>query len=102
MYATVIWSIDGNSVNSADIKARVEKAFGTLPSTSLRANVRIARLRKIADLGTLGDRFESIHDDFPTEFDYVCIGSAGGTPLAPESRPTWDAAAVEKIIAEDA
>jgi len=101
MYATVVWSIDSNSVNSAEIKGRVDKAFGTLVNTPLRANVRITRLRRIADLGTLGDRFESIHEDFPTEFDYVCVGSAGGTPLSPESRPTWDAATVAKIIAED-
>jgi hypothetical protein len=101
MYATVIWSIDPSSINSAAIKTRAEQAFGTLTSTALRANVRIAHLRGSADLGAIGQRFEAIHAAFPTEFDYVCVGSAGGTPVAPATRSTWDAPLVAQITAAD-
>jgi hypothetical protein len=102
MYATVTWRIDSNSTNSADIKNAVDNAFGTLTTTLLMANVRIALLRRTADLGSIGKRLEAIHAKFPTEFDYVCVGSEGGTPLAPDSRPTWDEEAVEEITAVDA
>jgi hypothetical protein len=101
MYATVIWSIDPSSLNSAAIKDRVDKAFGTLTATPLRANIRIARLHLATDLGILGQRFEAIHGDFPTEFDYVCVGSDGGQPVAPAARPTWNEALVKQITAVD-
>ena len=101
MYATVIWSIDPRANDSAAINARVDQAFGTLTTTQLQANIRIARLRSVADLGTLGGRFDAIRGDFPAEFDFVCVGSAGGTPLSPANRPFWDANAVRTIIAED-
>ena len=101
MYATVTWSIDSGSTSSAEIKRRLEKSFGTLTNTALMANVRILKLRKVADLGILGRRLEAIHTDFPTEFKFVCVGSEGGQPLAPEGRAEWDMALVEQIIAVD-
>lgn len=101
MYTTVTWSIDPGSTNSAAIKTRVEASFTELTNTALLANVRIAKLRRVADLGALGQRLEAIHTAFPTEFRYVCVGSAGGSPLAPPSRAEWDMAVVNQIIAVD-
>lgn len=101
MYATVTWSIEASSINSATIKDKLEKAFGAAKMTSLRANVRIVKLRGSSSLGVLGKRLEGLHDEFPTEFDYICVGSEGGVPLAPANRATWDAAAVAAIIAPD-
>ena len=101
MYATVFWTIDPSSTSSVKIKAAVDAAFGNLMSTPLRANVRIARLEASSDLNVLGRRFEAIHAQFPVDFDYVCVGSDGGLPLAPANRPTWDAAAVAAIIKVD-
>jgi len=101
MYATVTWRIDPNSTSSADIKAQVDRAFGALTTTPLMANVRIALLQSAADLLSIGRRLEAIHTSFPTDFDYVCVGSEGGEPLAPSGRPTWDEVAVRKIIGPD-
>lgn len=101
MYATVTWRIDPSSTNSAVIKESIDKAFGTLTTTPLMANVRIALLRKATDLVNVGRRLEAIHSLFPTDFDYVCVGSEGGQALSPSNRATWDAATVSEIIAVD-
>jgi hypothetical protein len=102
MYATVCWKIDPNSIHSAEIKNGLDQTFGTLLSTGLLANARIVKLGVQNDLLALGVRLENLHRRFPTEFEYLCVGSEGGTPLAPANRPTWDAARVAEIIREDA
>jgi len=102
MYATVCWKIDPNSIHSAEIKNGLDQAFSPLFSTGLMANATILKLGVQNDLLTLGTRLETLHRRFPTEFEYVCVGSEGGTPLSPPNRPTWDAGRVAEIIREDA
>jgi hypothetical protein len=102
MYATVCWKIDPNSIHSAEIKNGLDQAFATLLSTGLMANATILKLGVQNDLTLLGARLEALHRRFPTEFDYVCVGCEGGTPVAPASRATWDAGRVAEIIREDA
>jgi hypothetical protein len=102
MYATVCWKIDPNSIHSAEIKNALDQAFASLRWTGLMANATILKLAVQNDLLSLGARLETLHRRFPTEFEYVCVGSEGGTPLAPATRPTWDATRVAEIIREDA
>ena len=98
MYATLIWKIDQNSTNSQQIKAGLQQIIGAHASTLLWANVALVSVPGVIPLNDFGDALEELHTRFPTEFDYVCVGSAAGSQLAPFGRPGWDMKKVQEII----
>ena len=98
MYATIVWNISPSSVNSQKIKEDLGRILGERLSTFLWANAALMDIDNTDTLASVGRELETLHLRFPAEFDYLCVGSAAGTRLAPLSRQAWDLPTIQRII----